>query len=305
MYMLLGSMQHMRAQWSRALALWSHRSYQTPTSAGSHHRTGTGSLLRNHVAVTARPHTPNPDQLPPAEHHAQLLINPSSSSSTFTIQHRPSPRLLSAGASNGSRRRHDTLLRLRRLLAVLLRPRHRVDGVLLPGPEHDAGDADGRVDVRRRRCAAAADSGGAGAGGEAGAGGNGGARRAASGRVATEEAAAGRELVAAVPRRRQRAADEAGRVPGHGAAARRRRLPVRWRRRPAGAGGAFGGRDAAVRGREGAPAAAARRPAGGAREVATAAGRGGLVHVLVAGKAPGAAHRHLQRRRGVVAASRN
>ncbi|XP_044425926.1 uncharacterized protein At3g17950 [Triticum aestivum] len=79
----------MGAQWSRALALWSHRSYQTPTSAGSHHRTGTGSLLRNHVAVTARPHTPNPDQLPPAEHHAQLLINPSSSSSPH--HHRPSP----------------------------------------------------------------------------------------------------------------------------------------------------------------------------------------------------------------------
>jgi hypothetical protein len=183
-----------------------------------------------------------------------------------------------------------------------------VDGVLLPGPEHDAGDADGRVGVRRRAGAAAA-SRGEGAGGGRGGSGRGAARAAGGGGggeaprrgVAAEEAAPaparaqpGRELVAAVPGPRRRLpADVAGRVPGHGAAARGGRLPLR-RHRRLGAGGRGGGHRP-VRGRQGAAAAVLRR-GGGAREVAAAAGVGGLV---IAGASAGAAHRHLQRRRGV------
>lgn len=172
-----------------------------------------------------------------------------------------------------------------------------VDGVLLPGPEHDAGDADGRVGVRRAEGAGGrrGERGGAAARGAGSRGGGEGRGRVAAPPPPSEAA---RELVAAVPGPRC-AADVAGRVPGHGAAARGRGLPLRRQRRRR-----VGARDGrgAVRERKGAASSAARgRRGGGEGQVAAAAGVGWLVDldgdgVGVPGAPAGAAHRHLQRR---------
>uniref|UniRef100_A0A8R7UUE8 Uncharacterized protein n=1 Tax=Triticum urartu TaxID=4572 RepID=A0A8R7UUE8_TRIUA len=148
--------------------------------------------------------------------------------------------------------------------------------LVLPGPEHDAGDAHGRVPGRR----GGPSSGDAAGGGRAGAAPRAGAGGGGLDVVPEVEAPARCQLVAAVQGRRRRH-DVAGPLPAHGEAALRRRR---------------GGDGAAVREREGAAVVVrdGHRGRGGSEGQVEAAEV--CPGVVVAGEAAGAAHRHLQRR---------
>ncbi|WOK93987.1 hypothetical protein Cni_G02688 [Canna indica] len=70
------------------------------------------------------------------------------------ISHNPHLSQYCSYKDHGSGRRPHAPVSLHRVYFLLVRSRHRVNGVLLPRPEHVAGDSDGRHLLRLRRPAA-------------------------------------------------------------------------------------------------------------------------------------------------------